>query len=1007
MSRVLLMRKSKPLDAAPLALATPPASGVSSVDNKNNDSTAGTSKFGGGCPRPLSRLSPQADDTAIQRSLKQLKRLEIDISKFNSKTNGVTKTNILRTSLLPFLRDPSCDFAAQKHDRRIYLSLVSVSTNVFLRWWRVLLTSLTLKQHSLKPVAISSTDRNAYLEGISRIVSRREWFDVDADTYQKFQSLLTITLDYAIDKAQVMKILPLSISAFVGKVFANAYFHLPLVSDALLFLLNVKQFVFEEAMSGLCDLKSEPSVAQLFPQHLQDFAGMPKLSKRLKFFINSVAPPKHPVKGITDPNGSWVRRWSSSDSDIFNSFFRHYIAICNSYFFDHDESLVVSSKFDYDTLLFNAPGSKVIFSHILHVFQVSISRISRNYNSSSFNNMFPKEAGLGKESMIPTLSMNDIYYNSIVKILKTCRDLKYSNILLTKTLVKFVDKLLISIACRTSVYDYNRNGLLLNIVYEFINHVDNDINWEFWLTSCQLMIERTDHIQILLKNFAFLFNVWDMISPSARPGKLGVTPSERWLTVSHESLKWNFSNWLVSAPVWSTFFNHWEPIVRTYYIKLIIWRLIGINNHSRNYPLSLEKVIDRNLRYSFDYLCTMRGTGDSTVLLKPDNPLVNRKFSIIPNVIRDDVYPPSNNQLLSPTNTATTSVGLLTTPKNGDTSNLNELRKTHPYEIFDEAIYTCSSLPSSPMSVDASPSDSDTDTDERVHTTGKSLVSSLGKILKILSTDDKQIMEATSTSNAVSSKSGVAAHRVLGIKSTSATSLSTSIRSGSSSPSIMSSHSMLLTDFSTESSIRSDTSSNILSINLADHIQPPELLTRPPKIMRPIYRFEIVVDTKLISERLALEQLQAGRGASGVRSKYLRLPKYPKIPNFAKFYEVLFCDESYLMHNNSYSDILAEYGAEDESDYDGLAFKPQVGFNPLYVDNDPKDGRRHTRYNWVNVGKSLNEWNNIVEEFEKFISSQIEDFKNRSDDNYEVYFKRSIPFLSVDSASELKFLIAG
>lgn len=177
--------------------------------------------------------------------------------------------------------------------------------------------------------------------------------------------------------------------------------------------------------------------------------------------------------------------------------------------------------------------------------------------------------------------------------------------------------------------------------------------------------------------------------------------------------------------------------------------------------------------------------------------------------------------------------------------------------------------------------------------------------------------------------------------------------------------------------------------------------------MRPIYRFEIVVDTKLISERLALEQLQAGRGASGVRSKYLRLPKYPKIPNFAKFYEVLFCDESYLMHNNSYSDILAEYGAEDESDYDGLAFKPQVGFNPLYVDNDPKDGRRHTRYNWVNVGKSLNEWNNIVEEFEKFISSQIEDFKNRSDDNYEVYFKRSIPFLSVDSASELKFLIAG
>lgn len=995
-----------------------------------------------------SKLTPNANDTIIQKSLKLLKRLEIEISKFNSKTNGVTKTNILRTSLLPFLRDPNCDLSTQIQDRKIYLSLVSISSNVLLRWWRVLLTSLTLKNNPTKSPVISSTDRNAYLEGISRIISRKEWLDVDPETYAKFQGLLTITLDYSIDKVQVLKILPLSIGAFIGKVFAYSYFHLPMVSDALLFLLNVKQYMFEDTMEAMdktlqkTNRQTIHTILKAFPSHLGQFHGVGHLLlKKQKFFINSVPPPKHPVKGISDPNGSWVRRWCSSDSDIFNSFFRHYISITNTFLFENKnddeynedgnssgsevdsetglerQQRKIWSHYDYDTLLMNAPGFKVILSHILHIFQVSITRISQN-NPSTFNNMFFKQDSNSgsKESMISTQSMNDIYYNSIVKILKTCRDLKFSNIVnLSRCLIKYIDRLFISIAMKTSIYDYNKNGLLLNIVYEFINYVDNDINWEFWLSSSYLMISKTDHIQVLLKNFAFLFNVWDLISSrytTINDNNQTVSFDNGWLTKKHETLKWNFANWLVSSPIWSTFFNHWEPIIRTYYLKLIIWRLIGINNHSRNYSLSIENHIDQNLKYSYDYLCCKRGKS-RTILLKPDNPLVNRKFSIIPNTMKEDMFPRMEGEIPSSTKTNNSS---------------NELRKTHPYEIFDEAIYSCSSLPSSPIPNYSNDRDGDDDDDDDgdanyVESQGRSsslLVSSLGKILKILSTDDKRVMEAATTSpssttilSAPPSIGGGPSGRISSLKSVSATSLSNSIKSGSSSPSIMSTYSTSFTDFSTESSIKSDSSSsNASSVNLADLIQPPELLTRPPNIVRPLYRFEIVIDTKAINEKLSMNRGQEfGNSRVVTRSKYLRLPKYPKIPSFAKFYEMLFCDEAYIQADKERDrdgpmggNIFEEEVGEEDSFEDELLIKPKVSHNPLYPDSDL---RRILSYNWVNIGKSLNEWNEIVEEFEKFMSSKVEDFKTKSNDNYEVYFKRSIPFLSVDSASELKFLNAG
>lgn len=933
--------------------------------------------------KDLSKLSTNPISIAVQKSLKQLKRLEIEYSKFNSKTNGITKTNILRTSLLPFLRDPLSDFSLMISDQSVYNSLISISTNIFIKWWRALLSSLSFKNPSSKTPTISSTDRNAFLEGISRIISRVDWNGADPETYVKFQNLLVITLDYSIEKIQTLKIIPLSVSAFIGKVFAYSFFHLPQVSNALLFLLNVKQHVHDSVIQVFADesisTESVTTIFQKFPvavRHLQKFKGFPKLSKNQKFYINAVPAPKHPVRGISDPNGSWVRRWCSSDSDIFNSFFRHYINITN--YFLTFLSMPQDGEINHETALFNSPGFTFIMAHLLQIFQVSTSRICQNNPCFGGLNVFFKDQIMKNSNKeMPPSNINDIYYNSIVKLLKTCRDVKFVNSCISRPLIGFVDKLFIFLASRTSVYDHNKNGLLINIVYEFSNHVDNEINWEFWLSSCYLMISKTDHIQILLKNFAFLFNIWDLIPLSLPNGTLVDPKNEslRWITDVNESYKWNFANWLVSFPVWQNFFCHWEPITRTYYLRLLIWRLIGMN-HLLNNNIKIEKSIDLNLQLSYDYVARKFANHKNNVSFKPDNPLVNRKFAILPFVPKEDFN--------------------LMDADLGSTASLNksnELRKTHPYEIFDEAIYSCSSLPNSTINSESSAQPLNLNDQSDKLSRGNTLVSSLGRILKILSNEERR--SGTDITNVFAKER----------KSGSATSLSTA-NSGSSSPSIMSSFSTAasLTDFSTESSIKSDSSSSTSSLNLPLLVQPPELLTRPPEIVRPIFRFDLVVDLNSVNDRLYITNpgILPPQEEDGRRLMYSKLPKYPRIPKFTSLYDTLWTEDDFITRHNGYQGELVsndEDEEEDDDDSEGeLIILPKVTNNLLF----PND-----RKNWVNIGKSLNEWNEIVREFEYFINSKVEDFKTKSNDNYEVYFKRAVPFLSVDSVSELKLLNAG
>lgn len=978
------------------------------------------------------------DEKSIKVLLKQYKKLELALSKFSSKHNSVTKANLLRTVLLPFLRLQPPLESVFLVSLKIYSSFCSVSTAILGKWWRLLLLALASQNLATH---VSALDRNAYFECISRIMALREWTVADLDSQAVFISCLTDTLDLCVRRVQALKLVPISMSAFVGKVFAFAFFNLPHVCNALLFLLNVKQSLVQNLLSN-CEAPPTNDLAgakSAFPKHLSHliaYKGVENLSKTKQGIINSIPPPKHPVKGIRDPSGPWVRRWSSSDSDIFNSFFRHYINLTDLY--------LAKASVNREMLPTVFPGFYIIATHISQVFEYSINRIVHNMKKPevptgtvgpvSTSNTPAKPKSPPRNNAVPAsnlplplpqpaplpnplqlsssypFKLNDTNYTCILKILKTTRDISFSSIPFANNLSRFIDLLFVNIARSTSIYDCNRNGLVLSLVHVHSNHVfdTSNIDWEFWLGCVYLMLTETHHLQIIQRSLAFLFNVWDRIPDQLCKTELpqSVSYLKGWLLNPGDSIKVNFSNWLTSTDVWTKFFLHWNPIVRSYFLRLLVWRIIGINNYESSSSIQTTRRSKTKLDLMYGTLSKSKEL-TKELSFAPDSPMVNRKFGILP---------------LNPSQTYLGPDDISASYLTGNSTRTSDLRKTHPYEVFDEAIYSCTSLPSSPAQQTGknSPPQGSLSKPQK----NGSLINSLSKFFKSLSTEEKnsstlriQPPKALGRKNSLTS---------LKRNSRSFSSLSTSprISSRNSSPSLVS-HQSSLNDLSTDSSATSDSESSMsdfigssnssFSSRSSKNTQPPELFKVPPEIVRPIFKFDIVVDSEVLTNKFT--QMQRANASDVYGKFYLQgqslpnsEPKAVKVPSISIFLNSDIYNPFYISTDNY---LIEEEIFDDGEDDEKERFVKKIG---TWCSN---------KASLQCLGKSINEWNQIVEEFERFLFHTVEaDQANyvptvsRSSDedlggspkreeiNEGEYFQRIVPFLPIDSFTELKLLNA-
>lgn len=939
----------------------------------------------------------------VKSLLKQFKRLEFALGKFESKPNGVLKTNMLRTTLLPFLRLLSqLEYMFEKK-LLIYNSFASVSVTILGRWWSLLLSVLSATGQTQQ---VSHTDRNAYLECLSRILCRKEWFLAGPDIISTYTNRLTETLAYAIGKISTMKVVPVSISAFVGKTFSYAFFFVPGVSQALLFLLNIKQANLECTLDRHDTIPADKVKAakDIFPQHIHkfiDFQGIRGLDRFRRKTINCVPPPKHPVRGISDPNGPWVHYWNCHDSDIFNSFYRHYINIAS--FFVGDLLQVPIEAF---------PGFHIIDSNIFHIFKVCVNKILFATANSGPSKRYPV-AKLSPGTNAPAFSNIAVEsptngnFAPIIKLFKTARDIGYSDTPFVGEINKSLDLIMIGLASKSSVYDVGRSASIFNLVHEFSNYVTDpsEIKWEFWLGCSYLTLSRTNLIQSMTTTFAFLFNIWNSI-----PSQLSLTVATEkedhlagWLVNNSESYKENFANWLTSNDIWLQYFTHWNPLVRSYYMRLISWRVIGFNNYDSSVALLTTHRIKTKVDVIYSFLMRVLESQDLPLRLKQldfssDMPMVNRKLGIIP-----------VNSYRNGTEEVVPLASVIST------SRLSDLRKSNPYEILDEAVYTCNL-----MSIE-NPSQIDKKASAGKSTRNNSLINSFSKFFKLLSNDDADdgLLAVAPPSlgndrlvrgNSISSGRGSKSFN-------SFLTGSRSLRSGSSSPSLLSSkpsfdtlvESPVTSDSETSSSLSSylgSSSTSTISTQVSLNKNPPELVKRIPDIIRPIYKFDIILDHEVISKKMNLMHYANSNsqamffGSQRCNKSFKRTrPEHPKIPTTSIF--------------SSTEGFTSFFVSKEEYDYEDAI----PGDNEETLTPEDLVRQVKTPTALAALGRSLNEWNAVVEEFESFLAQTVNShlaqlFPNEFDESAvqdideEGYYKKIIPFMPIDNFIELKLLNA-
>lgn len=886
------------------------------------------------------------------------------------------------------------------------------------------------QQHFL-PAAhaqVGSSDRNAYLEGISRIIARREWFalhkKLDKDLIHQFEYLLETTLDCCVYKLQNYKQVPLSLLSFIGKVFAYLFFHIPEVGKALMFLLGtklsqldrVKKCFFEDDdydEEETANLKTDMRkvFAEVFPPHLHEFIDFQgnrantQLTRGQRTLINSVPPPKHPVRGIKDPNGIWVKRWNSYDSDIFCSFFRHYINII--------EALVGKNNvLDYQTLIKYCPGLCIITAHISQniknviynrpmlpspVIPANISIDLPPTTKASPLPPTPPRGSNGNSSNGGGAANENVAnskYSSLVKIFNVLRDALYNSNSVLRELIHIIDAILISEAKTISVYDVNKVGPVFGVVYEFASYIDGnpfgyDLNWTFWLDCNFRMLTCTDHIQLILRSLSFIFNSWDLIPNSfnfSPVPDLNATFENQdenypWILFAEYGDKLNFSHWLVSQDTFEKFFIHWHPIVRSYYIRLLVWRMIGVNNLEDAVQIDLISELNFALSTSFDSLIehserlalsNTRYSFLQALNFKIDSPLANRRLTVM--AIRDEYL---------------------------DLECFHDLRKTHPFEIFDEAVYTCLALTDNPLSnsnnapnnIEGSAGSLNAKAER-----SKGLVNSLGKFFKGLTVKGEQDVNSSEdslgplpASTSISSNgSRSTSLGNLGIESKFGSFTSLILRSPS--PSLFSFNldPTSLSLFSSEDDDESDIDKVSSSLDEIDQIfaygeesyesiygdssspsTPKSSQSRrdttpasrayssrktifksPPDVIRPIYKIDIVLDHDSFNDKIRIVNNSARGGYPWVislRNQY-ELPPEPMIPNISIFitndpFNKFLIQEEYMIFNN---------GEDQNCQTNGL-FQRKLTMNEVN-----------------NLGKSLFEYHKVVEEFKFFLQKRVE-----------------------------------
>ncbi|KAE9987587.1 hypothetical protein EG328_002228 [Venturia inaequalis] len=638
-------------------------------------------------PRNMSKDKlPSMKTTARKRDelWSVFRNLDGDFQKFQAKPNAL-KANVVRSSLIPFLRT----YHAHASVNKLRPEDLDRRATILSKWWSGLLELLNNKNNQ----SVSGTDRPAILDGIIGIMERSEWRLAPSplaplsertrkESHNSSASSASITsiesseflaesvfhnvrniftqnllgqMGFVVEKMS-MRNAPASLVSFCGKTCAHAFFFCPGIADVLVRLWNPSMDLLSRVMAE-CGHKRSANLGEIsqaicsgFPAHLHSikFTTISTTYRALR----KCAPLPLGTHDFPWSSPGWVGRWSGNDSDLFYVFVKHYHLLAT-------EFLPPSTN---RTERLCAPGLIFVHAQILTNMDKTIHRnaSSKNEDTRQDSNHTFEDILSDPDSAAPTLpplpSANAARFMAENRLIMLMRDFlsdRSPNPKMTRQIFAqaFAD-LLKAAARKTSTYDHNacyilcdllEESILILVRYEQLSPSENSfLDWPFWLDAWKQMVQ-SQNTTTEIRLYALLYSIWQHIA---------VEPKRK----SHLC-----SSFLLEPAFFHSRFNHWCPMVRTYFMRLLCWRVARFDGEEQGGEADIFGWLSERLHETYAHYLFIRESAQSSPMLMPStapcNPAPGRRLLI---VRTDSLHsPPRNNNFLSFDGSLTSQNGVL------------------------------------------------------------------------------------------------------------------------------------------------------------------------------------------------------------------------------------------------------------------------------------------------------------------------------------------------------------
>jgi hypothetical protein len=535
--------------------------------------------------------------------------------RFQSKSSAL-KANVVRTALLPFLRT----YASHPSNHKLRAEDLDRRANILNGWWTGLLELVAGRNGQ----SISGTDRPAILEGIVGIMERPEWrlwpspFCALADRTETsstttvasnsssssdfliesvhhnvrniFTQNLLSQMAFVVEKMSLRNAAA-SLVTFCGKTCAYVFCFCPGIADVLVRLWSpsldmMKRVMQESGVSKLDKLDTvSDRVAASFPPMLQSlkFSSLAKLARSLR----KPALPPLAVANV-DWHGLWTKRWSGAESDLFYVFVKHYHILVT-------EFLPVEPS---DAERVCVPGLVLVHAQVLANLDATINRHAtpqqpEENNASSpapitFDDVLEPDASASTVALPPANATRQMQENRLIMLIRDFLSERNTHLHTARRLfAEGFARLLQAQARKITIYDssachtlcdFLEEAFVIMVRYEQLDSEHHSVmNWPFWLSVCKSMAA-SHNTSTEIKLYSFIFSIWrTLCSDENRKASLCL-------------------DFLLEPAFFESRFNHWCPMVRSYFMRLLCWRVARFDGDETDTEVFVHHEIGHMLR---------------------------------------------------------------------------------------------------------------------------------------------------------------------------------------------------------------------------------------------------------------------------------------------------------------------------------------------------------------------------------------------------------------------------